>query len=198
MPAKRIGRPATGATKTKKSVTIDTDILKAAEREMAGKKNLSLSALVEAALEKYLGSQTAASDAAPQQPNIHPFSAKPHIQAAAGSPTGAEVIDWDGSNDTVLVKINGLSMIPRLNDGDVVPMRHKQTSRNPYMKKGLIYLVEYDGGFAVKRYNTRPAKADERGEEWVEKGKVKVLESINPDFPEIIIKQPIEWVAWLE
>lgn len=29
-------------------------------------------------------------------------------------------------------------------------------------------------------------------------GKVKVLESINPNFPEIIIKQPIEWVAWLD
>ncbi|MEX1116797.1 MAG: hypothetical protein WEB53_16235 [Akkermansiaceae bacterium] len=54
------------------------------------------------------------------------------------------------------------------------------------------------GGFTVKRYNTRPAKPDEKGEEWVERGKVKVLESENPEFPEIIIKQPGEWVAWLD
>ncbi len=77
-------------------------------------------------------------------------------------------------------------------------MKHKRASRNPFMKKGLIYLVEYDGGYTVKRYNTRPAKADEKGEEWVERGKVKVLESLNPNFAEIVIKQPIEWVAWLE
>jgi hypothetical protein len=66
------------------------------------------------------------------------------------------------------------------------------------MKKGLIYLVEYDGGYTVKRYNTRSATAEEKGEEWVERGKVKVLESINPDFAEIIIKQPLEWVAWMD
>ena len=66
------------------------------------------------------------------------------------------------------------------------------------MKKGLIYLVEYDGAYTVKRYNTRSATAEEKGEEWVERGKVKVLESINPDFAEIIIKQPLEWVGWMD
>lgn len=123
---------------------------------------------------------------------------KAHILAAAGSPISAEVTDWDGADDTVMVKINGLSMFPMLNDGDVIAMKHKRISRNPYMKKGLIYLVNYDGGYTVKRYNTRPAIAEEKGEEWVEAGKVKVLESVNPEFPEIIIKQPLEWVAWLQ
>jgi len=138
-------------------------------------------------------------DAAKSTPaKVSHFPVKPHILAAAGSPISAEVTDWDGSNDTVLVKINGLSMSPKLNDGDVIAMKHKRISRNPFMKKCLIYLVEYDGGFTVKRYNTRPARPDEMGEEWVEKGKVKVLQSINPDFPEIIIKQPVEWVAWLD
>lgn len=126
------------------------------------------------------------------------FTPKPHILAAAGSPILADVIDWDGADDTVLVKINGLSMVPLLNDGDVIAMKHRKASRNPYMKKGLIYLVQYDGGYTVKRYNSRPATADESGEEWVEAGRVKVLESINPEFPEIIIKQPMEWIAWLE
>ncbi|MBK1881009.1 S24 family peptidase [Luteolibacter pohnpeiensis] len=128
------------------------------------------------------------------------FPAKANLHAAAGSPIAAEVMDWEGENDTVMVKINGLSMVPLLNDGDVVPMRLKKTARNPYMKKGLIYLVDYDGGYTVKRYNTRKATPEEKEElgEWIERGKVKVLESLNPDFPEIVIKQPIEWIAWLD
>lgn len=135
---------------------------------------------------------------APVLPNVSRFPSKANILATAGSPISAEVTDWDGENDTVMVRISGLSMAPLLNDGDVVPMKHKRVSRNPHMKKGLIYLVAYDGGYTVKRYNTRPATAEEKGEEWVESGKVKVLQSINPDFPEIIIKQPLEWVAWLD
>lgn len=129
--------------------------------------------------------------------NVHPMPRKAHVLAAAGSPITAEVLDWD-QGDVVQVKISGLSMVPLLNDGDVIEMRHKKTSRSEYMKKGLIYLVAYDGGYTVKRYNTRKATAEEQGEEWVEDGRVKVLESINPDFPEIIIKQPLEWVAWLD
>lgn len=125
-------------------------------------------------------------------------TAKFHILAAAGSPISAEVTDWDGSDNTVLVRISGLSMTPLLNDGDVVPMKHKKASRSAFMKKGMIYLIAYDGGYTVKRYNTRPATNNEEGEEWVERGKVKVLESLNPDFSEIIIRQPVEWVAWLD
>lgn len=126
------------------------------------------------------------------------FPTKAHILAAAGSPISPEATDWDGADDTVMVRISGLSMSPLLNDGDVIPMRHKKSSRNPFMKKGLIYLVAYDDGYTVKPYNTRPAPPEEKGEEWVERGKIKVLESTNPDFPEIIIKQPLEWVAWLD
>ena len=127
-----------------------------------------------------------------------PFPTKANIQAAAGSPISAEVMDWDGGDDTIQVKINGLSMSPKLDDGQIITMRLKRVARNPYMKKGLIYLVEYDGGYTVKIYNTRKATADEIGEEWVENGKVKILESINPEYPEIVIKQPIEWIAWLD
>lgn len=123
---------------------------------------------------------------------------RPHLLAAAGSPIGAEVLDWDEESGVVRVQVAGLSMLPLINDGEVIEMWHKSTSRNPYMKKGLIYLVEYDGGYTVKRYNTRRAYDHEKGEDWVERGRVKILESINPDFSEIIIKQPLEWVAWYE
>lgn len=205
MPAKPIGRPPTGATKTKKSVTIDTDILAAAESAAADKKT-SLSSLVEAALESYLqaaGTPSRIGHASPAANvvSIRPGSktaARPHLVAAAGSPLNGEVMDWDGREDTVLVKISGLSMTPLLNDGDVIPMKHKRASRNPFMKKGLIYLVEYDDGYTVKRYNTRPARPAEKHEDWVDNGKVKVLQSLNSDFSEIIIKQEVEWIAWYD
>lgn len=129
---------------------------------------------------------------------IRPATKKAHLMAAAGSPIDAEVLDWEGKNGIIDVRICGLSMAPKLNDGDVVGMRLKSEARNPYMKKGLIYLVEYDGGYTIKRYNTRKPKPEEEGEEWVENGRVKVLESLNPDHKEIIIKQPVEWFAWLD
>jgi hypothetical protein len=254
MAAKRIGRPA-GLTKTKKSVTIDNDVLEQAEERVARSKGkLSLSSLVETALQNFLtasealptgaaspftgpapapftapataaaaarliprarplgkkiipltlpastpAASTPAASAVAEEPAIIPLPAtRSHIMAAAGPPITAEVTDWDGADDTVLVRISGLSMSPRLNDGDVVAMRHKKISRSPHMKKGLIYLVEYDGGYTVKRYNTRKPTPDEQGEEWVENGKVKTLQSLNPTFPEIIIKQPLDWIAWLD
>lgn len=121
-----------------------------------------------------------------------------HIMAAAGSPITAEVMEWENEDGKVLVRISGLSMAPKLNDGDVIEMRHKSTARSPFMKKGLVYLLEYDGGYTVKRYNTRKATAEEMGEEWVENGKVKILESVNPEYPEIVIKDQVEWIAWLD
>lgn len=126
------------------------------------------------------------------------LSQRAHILAAAGSPITAEVEDWEAGDGKVLVRLSGLSMAPKLNDGDVIEMRHKSTARSPFMKKGLIYLIEYDGGFTVKRYNTRKATKDEIGEEWVVDGKVKILESINPNYPDIVIKGQLEWVAWLD
>lgn len=137
-------------------------------------------------------------DRVAEDPTPYRFTPRPNILAAAGSPIAAEIMDMDGVDDTIQVRIHGLSMEPKLHDGEVITMRHKRVSRNPWMKKGLIYLVQYDGGYTVKRYNTRPARAEEKGEEWAEGGKVKVLQALNPSFPEIIIKAPVEWVAWLE
>jgi phage repressor protein C with HTH and peptisase S24 domain len=134
---------------------------------------------------------------------ITTFPAKPHLQAAAGSPLGADVEEWDGKDDTVIVKISGLSMEPLLHDGEVVTMRHKRVARSQYMKKGLIYLVSYDGGYVVKEYNTRAATQEEIDANYAYlskesgKPKVKILRSLNPDFPEIIIKQGVEWIAWI-
>jgi hypothetical protein len=126
-----------------------------------------------------------------------------HLQAAAGSPILADVQDWDGEDDIVRVKINGLSMSPLLNDGDIIEMKHKRASRSQHVAKGKIYLFAYDGGFTVKRYNTRPATQVEiaDGISYVspesKAPKVRVLQSINQDFPEIVLQDEAEWLAWL-
>jgi Peptidase S24-like len=126
-----------------------------------------------------------------------------HLHAAAGSPILSEVQDWDGADDTVLVKINGLSMSPLFADGEVIAMKHKRASSTPYAAKGKIYLFAYEGGYTVKKYNTRKATKEEieAGISYVSptdnKHKVRVLQSINPDFPEIVLKEEAEWFAWM-
>jgi len=126
-----------------------------------------------------------------------------HLQAAAGDPILADVQDWDGEDDIVRVKINGLSMLPLLNDGDIIEMKHKRASRSQHVAKGKIYLFAYDGGFTVKRYNTRLATHAEieAGISYISPAskahKVRVLQSVNPDFPEIVLKDEAEWFAWL-
>jgi len=94
-------------------------------------------------------------------------------------------------------------MEPKFKDGETVQLRDKSRARNPHMKKGLLYLVRLEDGYTFKRYNTRPATKKE-----IEKGisytsidgtpKVKILESLNPAHPEIIITDNSDWVAWYE
>lgn len=124
---------------------------------------------------------------------------QPKIMAAAGSPIGAEVMDWNGPSSTILVRICGLSMLPLLDDGDEVAMHSRDVSRSPFMRKGLIYLLHYDGGWMVKRYNTRDPREEELGSDFLTPGgKVPVLESLNPDYPEIPIRGDLNWMAWLD
>ena len=181
----------------KPNVSMRLDLIKAAE-SAAEKRGIGLSEFIAISVKNQLDHDLENPPINPAKFIVGPYQAhRPVLLAAAGSPIGAEVMDWDGDGDTVVVKACGLSMSPLIEDGEIVTMKHKRQSRSPYLKKGLIYLVNYDGGYTIKRYNTRPAKPEEKGEEWVERGKVKVLESVNPDYPEIVIKQPLEWVAWM-
>ena len=124
---------------------------------------------------------------------------KANIMAAAGPGIMAEVIDWEGDDDTVSVKICGNSNFPLFNDGDVIDMTHKRASRSPFMKKGLIYLVQLDGEWMVKRYDTRKAKPEEKGAEYLTShGTVGILKSENPEFDDIDIAGDCEWAAWFE
>lgn len=127
---------------------------------------------------------------------------KAAIMAAAGTEAGAiecEVGDWDMKNGIAPVRICGRSMEPVFHDEDVVTCHHKAWARSPYMKKGLIYLVHYNGGFLIKRYNTRKPKPDEAEADYLTNtGKVGVLESLNPKFPRIDITGPFEWQGWFD
>ena len=78
-------------------------------------------------------------------------------------------------------------------------MNHKETSRSPFMKKGLIYLVQLDGEWMVKRYDTRKAKPEEDGADYLTShGTVGQLKSENPAYDDIDITGPFEWAAWFD
>ena len=154
------GRPKMKKGTTGKAVnlTLDRQLIQDADNHRIEKDFTSLSAYVEFSLR----AQMATDD---EDQVIRPNFKNAHVQAAAGSPINGEVIDSDGSDDTVCVKVNGLSMMPLLNDGDIIEMRHKRASRNPHMKKGLVYLLEYDGDFAIKEDNIRTATKEKMGAE---------------------------------
>lgn len=117
--------------------------------------------------------------------------------AAAGPGIKAEVQDWNGADDTVAVKICGDSMSPTFEDGQVITMRHKRVSRSPYMRKGLIYLVQLDGEWMVKEYGTRRPRADEKEAEYLTNSRtLGVLKSHNKNYPPVDINAPFEWAAW--
>jgi len=123
--------------------------------------------------------------------------AEPNIMAAAGPGIMAELIDWNGDSDDVKVKICGESMKPLFEDGQIVVMKHKRCSRSPFLKKGLVYLVQLEGDWMVKRYFTRRPTEEEKGADYLtSSGMVGILRSENPAFDDIPIKGPFDWWAW--
>jgi transcriptional regulator with XRE-family HTH domain len=127
---------------------------------------------------------------------------KANLMAAAGTETAVitcEVDEWNMEQGTVNVRIVGQSMEPMFSDDDIVTFRHKDWSRSPFMKKGVIYLVRYNDGYLIKRYNTRDPKPEEEGAEYLTNtGRVGVLESLNQSFPDIDITGPFEWEGWYD
>lgn len=192
MSPKNYGRQAEG--KTIKSISIESDLADWIQ-EQAKAKGLTFSSFINNYFRERFESESSAKGSSK---TLSTSAKKAHLMAAAGPGIMAEVIDWEGEGDTVSVKICGNSMFPLLNDGDVIDMTHKKSSRSPFMKKGLIYLVQLDGEWMVKRYDTRKAKPDEKGADYLTShGTVGVLKSENPEFKDIDITGPCEWAAWL-
>lgn len=98
----------------------------------------------------------------------------------------------------------GPSMEPEIEDGSTILVKEPHVLRNHHMKKGLIYAVEIGGERTLKRYNTRPATDEEMESEaeyiYTINGykRVKILESINPDYKEIIIDQETRMIGWYD
>lgn len=135
-------------------------------------------------------------------PNNKPAPRTAGMMASAGTADSANNCEPQGIdlvNGTVPVRVTGMSMEPLFSDDDIITFRLKGWSRSPYMKKGVIYLVEYNGGNLIKRYNTRKPKPGEDASEYLTgTGMVGVLESLNPEFPDIDITGPFDWVGWYD
>ncbi|MEO0797322.1 MAG: S24 family peptidase, partial [Verrucomicrobiota bacterium] len=132
----------------------------------------------------------------------------PCYGVAAGSPIsgdefGAE-FKSDYSANHFAVKVFGDSMAPKIDDGEIVLIRKPESLNNPNVKKGEIYCFLVKGERTLKRYNTRLATQSE-----IDEGlsytsprggapRIKVLESINPAYPEILLSEGDEMLGWYD
>lgn len=184
-------------------------VLKFSEKEweilniIATRNGMATGEWIAGQIREYLAFRSAQFQAEAKQENVTPLpKKKAHLMAAAGTEDAAlecEVIDWDMENGKVNVRIIGKSMEPEFQDEDIVTFRHKDWSRSPFMKKGLIYLVRYNDGYLIKRYKTRqPNPGEENAEYLTNSGTVGVLESLNPEFPDIDITGPFDWEGWYD
>lgn len=146
------------------------------------------------------------SSAAPS--NVHRFE-QPRFHAAAGSGISADVeyvtTDRALGPGRVMVQLHGDSMSPTYPDGSTVVLRLRDSLNRPVLKKGEIYLFDLGGGSTtLKTYASRLATPEEI-EEGISyespvdgKQKVRILVSLNPSFPEIPVREPVDWIAWLD
>ena len=106
-------------------------------------------------------------------------------------------------------KVFGDSMHPVLKDGQIIKcMTYERIQkRNPYPKKGEIYVFDLNGELNIKRYNTREASQEDLKQhpDWTYKAKsgqkrVKVLQSVNEDYEEILLnpQEELRIAAWYQ
>lgn len=145
---------------------------------------------------------------APEPENIVAFDPIPLIHAAAGSP-----VDSDTDTFTPLrpvkagrfaCQLHGDSMSPRFPDGSIVILRDREQLKRPVLKRGEIYLFLIAGEKTLKVYTSRIATESEIAEGITYtspsdgKTKVRVLRSLNPDYPEIVVRSEVHWLGWLD
>ncbi|MBK1883638.1 S24 family peptidase [Luteolibacter pohnpeiensis] len=140
--------------------------------------------------------------------SIIAFPEIPLHYAAAGQPVSSDIDYYSPTKDygrgRFACTLHGDSMSPKFPDGSTVILRERESLSSPFLKKGEIYLFVVNGEKTLKIYNTRLAKKAEieAGISYISeidgKSKVKILKSINPEFPEIIAKEPIEWIGWFD
>ncbi|MEO0797195.1 MAG: XRE family transcriptional regulator [Verrucomicrobiota bacterium] len=144
------------------------------------------------------------------EPLEHEWHTLPCYGVAAGSPISGDEFEAEFKepydDNHFALKVFGDSMEPRIANGEVLVMRKPQSLRNPHVKKGETYCFLLNGQRTLKQYNTRPATPYE-----IEEGKsyesprggpprVKILESLNPSYPEIVLTESDEpqMLGWLD
>lgn len=82
--------------------------------------------------------------------------------------------------DCYALRVFGHSMEPKIADGSTIVVQRLAAGTHPKQGKFVVYSDAY--GLSLKKLAYRKAKA---GEEANSLGKVAILESTNPDFPEV-------------
>jgi SOS-response transcriptional repressor LexA len=82
--------------------------------------------------------------------------------------------------DCYALRVFGHSMEPKIADGSTIVVQRLTAGNHPKQGKFVVYSDAY--GLSLKKLAYRKAKA---GEEANSLGKVAILESTNPDFPEV-------------
>jgi hypothetical protein len=140
--------------------------------------------------------------------NAIAFPEMPLLHAAAGAPSPSDADTLTPARNhgpgRFAVRLHGESMAPKYKDGSVVILRERESLKRPLLKKGEIYLFCVAGEKTLKVYQTRAATPEEIASKisYISPidgtQKVRVLRSLNPEFPEIVAKEPIEWMGWLD
>lgn len=105
---------------------------------------------------------------------------------AAGSPISGHVVEEpvpvaeEYPQDWYALRVFGESMEPDIPDGSLILV--KPFRDQGYPRKGTVVVYSDASGSTLKVFDRRAPKGDE---EHVSLGKVPVLVSINPDFPEV-------------
>lgn len=222
---KKAGRPSISKDqkKVKPNITLDPGLIHSA-KQAAAAGNQGFSAWVAKAIENEIqrvrSLAAAGTTAFPTPPvkaaasldtdadRIIAFPEIPLLHAAAGEPFSADRDTYTPTRQTgpgrFAVQLHGSSMTPRYPDGTVVILRERDSLKNPVLKKGEIYLFDIEGEKTLKIYGSRPATKTEiaTGHTYTSpadgKTKVRILKSLNPDFPEIRVTEEVSWLGWLD
>lgn len=191
-----IGRPR-GTTKTKVSLTIDDDVLSDA-RKLLKKDKRSLSQFAVDAMELLLKQESGAKKEGPPSKikvhspaNISSITQPKHWLDLCGGIAAGSQIATDAPSEPIPVakayeedcyalRVFGQSMEPKIADGSLIVVQRMAAGTFPKKESIVVYSDAY--GLSLKQLAYRKAKADEDANAF---GKVAVLKSLNPKFPEI-------------
>lgn len=101
-------------------------------------------------------------------------------QIATDAPNEPIPVSRPYDDDCYALRVFGQSMEPTIPDGSVIVVHRMPDGTSPKKESIVVYSDAY--GLSLKKLAYRKAKADEEANTF---GKVAVLKSINPDFPEI-------------